>query len=175
MAIDSLRSGAIEICFDPSLNVYPNKCRILIEGQMLDTGTAKDGVLLKMPSLRDVNEQFGEGSIIAEGLKTAFMCCANNALDFYALPRKDASVGAIVKAQYTITFTGEATTYGRVDMYVGDGRWRTSDRVVLGTTAEEVATIVGEALSREPGLPLNECLGYVCKVPGHGCCPAPQS
>ena len=41
MSIDSLRSGAIRICFDPSLNAYPNKCRILLEGQMLDTGTAE--------------------------------------------------------------------------------------------------------------------------------------
>jgi hypothetical protein len=164
MAIDSLRSGAIEICFDPSLNVYPNKCRILIEGQMLDTGIAKDGVLLKMPSLRDVNEQFGEGSVITEGLKTAFACCADNALDFYALPRKDASVGAVTKAQYTMTFTGDATTYGRVDMYMGDGRWRTSDRIVLGTTAGEIATIVAETLMREPGLPfevLNTNVGEI--------------
>ena len=127
MSIDSLRSGAIEICFDPSLNVYPNKCRILIEGQMLDDGIAPEGQLIFMPSLRDVNEQFGEGSVIAEGLKTAFLCCGNNALDIYALPRKDASVGAVTKAQYTMTFTGDATTYGRVDMYMGDGRWRTSD------------------------------------------------
>ena len=146
MSIDSLRSGAIEICFDPSLNVYPNKCRILIEGQMLDDGVAKEGQLIFMPSLRDVNEQFGEGSVIAEGLKTAFLCCGNNALDIYALPRKDASVGAVTKAQYTMTFTGDATTYGRVDMYMGDGRWRTSDRIVLGTTAAEVATIVAETL-----------------------------
>ena len=47
MSIDSLRSGAIRICFDPSLNAYPNKCRILLEGQMLDTGTAADGVPIK--------------------------------------------------------------------------------------------------------------------------------
>ena len=87
-ACDPARS---EICFDPSLNAYPNKCRILIEGQMLDTGTAPDGELLKIPSLRDVDVLFGEGSVIAEGLKTAFLCCANNALEFYALPRKDAS------------------------------------------------------------------------------------
>ena len=30
MSIDSLRSGAIRICFDPSLNAYPNRCRILV-------------------------------------------------------------------------------------------------------------------------------------------------
>ena len=95
MSIDSLRSGAIRICFDPSLNAYPSKCRILLEGQMLDTGTAEPDELIKIPSLRDVDLLFGEGSIIAEGLKTGFGCCPNQAMEFYALPRDDASaVGA---------------------------------------------------------------------------------
>ena len=95
MSIDSLRSGAIRICFDPSLNAYKSKCRILIEGQKLDTGTAVSGELLKIPSLRDADLLFGEGSIIAEGLKTAFACCPNHAMEFYALPWDDADMGAI--------------------------------------------------------------------------------
>src|SRR5262245_19943041 len=101
MSIDSLRSGAIRICFDPSLNVFPNRCRLLIEGQKLPEGInpktgktegiAEDGQLLKIPSLRDVDELFGEGSVIAEGLRTAFGCCLTQAMDIYALPRADAS------------------------------------------------------------------------------------
>ena len=91
MSIDSLRSGAIRICFDPSLNAYPNRCRILVEVQMLDTGVAEDGELIKMPSLKDVDLLFGEGSIIAEGLRTAFLCCPEGVMEFYALPHKDAS------------------------------------------------------------------------------------
>ena len=153
MSIDSLRSGAIRICFDPSLNAYKNKCRILIEGQMLDAGTAESGALLKIPSLRDADVLFGEGSIIAEGLKTAFLCCPNHAMEFYALPWKDADVGADQAAAYTLTFTGEALSDGRVDLFMVDGRYNTSTRVHEGDTAEEIATNVALALNAEAGLP----------------------
>jgi hypothetical protein len=155
MSIDSLRSGAIRICFDPSLNAYKSKCRILIEGQKLDTGTAESGVLLKIPSLRDADILFGEGSIIAEGLKAAFACCPNNAMEFYALPWDDADVGASTAAVYTVTFTGTATSDGRVDLFMVDGRYNTSVRVHEGDTPEEIATNVALALSSEPGLPFD--------------------
>ncbi|MEY9493750.1 hypothetical protein [Bradyrhizobium elkanii] len=155
MAIDSLRSGAIRICFDPSLNAYPNKCRILLEGQMLDTGTAEDGALIKIPSLRDVDLLFGEGSVIAEGLKTAFGCCPNNAMEFYALPHMDESVGAVAAAVYTLTFTGPATSDGRIDLFMGDGRWNTSTRVTEGETADAIAAAVAQSIGVEIGLPFD--------------------
>src|SRR5262245_573718 len=153
MSIDSLRSGAIRICFDSSLNVFPQRCRILVEGQMLDTGSAESGELIKIPSLRDVGDLFGEGSVIAEGLKTAFGCCPNHAMDIYALPRKDAEIGATAKATHTLTFTGPATSDGRVDIYMGDGRWNTSTRVRTGDTATAIATAVAASLNAEIGLP----------------------
>jgi len=153
MSIDSLRSGAIRICFDPSLNAYPNRCRILVEGQMLDTGTALDGELIKMPSLKDVDLLFGEGSIIAEGLRTAFLCCPQQVMEFYALPWMDATIGASVKAAYTVTFTGTAESDGRVDLFLVDGRYNTSVRVHEGDTADEIATNVANELNSEPGLP----------------------
>src|SRR5262245_48361670 len=123
MAIDSLRSGAIRICFDPSLNAFPNRCRILVEGQMLDDGDAVDGELIKIPSLQGIDDLFGEGSIIAEGLRAAFGCCPEHAMEFYALPHKDASVSAVAKAAYTIEFTGTATADGRTDLFIADGRY----------------------------------------------------
>src|SRR5262245_53030894 len=153
MAIDSLRGGQIRICFDPSLNVFPNKCRILLEGQMLDTGTATEDELIKIPALRDVDALFGEGSIIAEGLKTAFGCCPNHAMDIYALPRKDADIGATTKAAYTLTFTGPATSDGRVDIFMGDGRWNTSTRVRTGDTAAAIATAVAASINADIGFP----------------------
>jgi phage tail sheath gpL-like len=155
MSIDSLRSGAIRICFDPSLNAYKSKCRILIEGQKLDTGAAVSGELIKIPSLRDVDTLFGEGSIIAEGLKTAFACCPNNAMEFFALPFDDADVGATTKAAYTLTFTGPAASDGRVDIFMVDGRYNTSVRVYEADTAEEIAANVATALNAEPGLPFD--------------------
>ena len=155
MSIDSLRSGAIRICFDPSLNAYPSKCRILLEGQMLDEGTAEPDALIKIPSLRDVDTLFGEGSVMAEGLKTGFGCCPNGAMEFYALPRSDQSAGATTKAVYTITFTGPATSDGRIDLFIGDGRWNTSTRVVEGDTATDIATAVMNTLMAEAGLPFD--------------------
>ncbi len=153
MAIDSLRSGAIRICFDPSLNAYPSKCRVLVEGQMLDTGDADPDVLRKIPSLRDVDTLFGAGSVISEGLKTAFGCCPTQAMEFYALPRQDADVGATAAAAYTITFTGTATTDGRVDIFIADGRWNTSTLVHENDVPLDIATAVAAALSVDPTLP----------------------
>jgi phage tail sheath gpL-like len=155
MSIDSLRSGAIRICFSDALNAYPSKCRILLEGQMLDSGSAEDGELIKIPSLRDVDDLFGYGSIMAESLKTGFGCCANGAMEFYALPHLDASVGAITKAAYTLTFTGPATSDGRIDLFIGDGRWNSSVRITEGMTAAEIATEVNEYLMLEPGFPFD--------------------
>ena len=155
MSIDSLRSGAIRICFDSSLNAYKSKCRILIEGQMLDTGTAETDTLIKIPSLRDVDLLFGEGSVIAEGLKVAFLCCGNNAMEFYALPRDDASAGGTTAAAYTITITGPATADGRFDLFIADGRYNTSVRVNEGDTAEEIATAVAAELNATTGLPFD--------------------
>src|SRR6188472_3168446 len=122
MAIDSLRSGAIRICFDSSLNAYKSKCRILLEGQMLDSGTAVDGALIKIPALKGVDLLFGEGSVISEGLKTAFGCCPNHAMEFYALPHKDASVGATVKAIYNLTFNIHDAAGADVPGALSDGR-----------------------------------------------------
>jgi hypothetical protein len=170
MSIDSLRSGAIRICFDPSLNAYPSKCRILLEGQMLTGGSATPDELIKIPSLRDVDDLFGEGSIIAEGLKVGFGCCGNNAMEFYALPRSDISVGGTTKAAYTITFTGPATSDGRADFFIGDGRWNTSTRIVEGDTVDEIATAVSGAMAAEPGFPFDvaHALGVVTLTAKNG-------
>src|SRR6478736_10364113 len=147
MSIDSLRSGAIRICFDPSLNEFPNKCRILVEGQMLDTGTAVPGELIKIPALRGIDDLFGEGSVIAEGLRTAFVCCPQQAMEFYALPHKDADIAAVAKAAYTITFAAEspgtaATSDGRVDIFMMDSKYNTSTHIIEGMTPTEIAAAV---------------------------------
>src|SRR5262249_27094558 len=106
------------------------------------TGVADENELIKIPALRDVDLLFGEGSILAEGLRTAFGCCPTHAMEFFALPRKDADVGATTAAKYTITFTGDATTDGRVDLYIGDGRWNTSTRIRTDDTPTDIATHV---------------------------------
>jgi hypothetical protein len=155
MSIDSLRSGAIRVCFSDAANAYPSRCRILLEGQMLDTGTAEDGKLIKIPSLRDVDTLFGAGSVIAEGLKTSFGCCPDQSMEHYALPHKDASVGSVTKAVYTMTFAGTAATDGRIDLYAGDGRWNTSTHITAGMTDQDVALAVAASLQALIGFPFD--------------------
>ena len=50
---------------DPPLNAYPNRCRILVEGQMLDTGTAIEDELTRdpLPLRDDLTCWSGEGSV----------------------------------------------------------------------------------------------------------------
>lgn len=139
MAIDALRDGYVRLCFDPSLNVVGNRCRVVLEGQYIEqvgTDVVPD-VLRKITSLRDIDTLFGEGTVLAEAFKTAFACCGNGAVEFFALPREDAALA--VKAAYTVTFTGPATADGRVEIYWGDGRYNVSFRVEEGDTATQIA------------------------------------
>jgi hypothetical protein len=74
-------------------------------------------------------------------------------MEFYALPRKDADVGATTKAAYTITFTGLATADGIVDLFIADGRYNSSTRVTEAMTPTEVAAAVVAELDSIEGLP----------------------
>ena len=147
MSIDALRDGFVRLCFDPSLNVYKGKCRILLEGQYLDTNSDCDVVpdkVMRVASLRQVDCQFGAGSVLAESLKVAFACCGNNANEIWVIPRADAA-GA-TKAAFTMAFTGPATSDGRIDIYWGDYRYNISVRVTEGMTASQIATAVAAAI-----------------------------
>lgn len=148
MAIDSLRDGFVRLCFDPSLNVYKGKCRILLEGQVAPEVDTPCPIVLDKPmkvaSLRQVDCQFGEGSVLAESLKVAFGCCPNNANEIWVIPRADA--GGAVKAAYTMTFTGPATADGRIDIYWGDARYNISVRITEGMTATQIAAAILAAL-----------------------------
>ncbi|UPT53290.1 tail sheath protein [Synechococcus phage Ssp-JY38] len=140
MAIDALRDGYVRICFDPSLNIVGDRCRVVLEGQYYDPGDGCDvvpDVLRKVTSLRDIDCLFGEGSVLAESFKTALECCAGGGVEFFALPRLDAD-GAVA-AEYTVTFTGPATSDGRVEIYWGDGRYNVSFRVEAGDTETDIA------------------------------------
>lgn len=155
MAIDSLRDGFVRLCFDPSLNVVGNKCRMLFEGQYFDPAlgcTIVPDQLIKITSSRDLNCQFGEGSVLGESLKRAFDCCANGAVEIWALPRLDA-VGA-VKAAYTMTFTGPASGDGRADIYWMERDYNISVRITEGMTATQIAAAIATAYGAVAGFPM---------------------
>ncbi len=172
MAIDALRDGFVRMCFDPSLNVYEGKCRILLEGQVYSDGTTTCPIVLDQPmkitSTRQLACQFGEGSVLAESLKVAFGCCSNNAVEIWAIPREDAD-GA-VKAVYTTTFTGNATEDGRVDLYQGDSRYNISVRITAGMTPTQIAAAITAALNALDGYPylVTSALGVMTQTARNG-------
>jgi hypothetical protein len=147
MALDSLRDGFVRICFDTSGNVAGKKCRLVLDGQYFDPGlgcTVTPNQLVRVTDVREIDCQFGAGSVLSESLKTAISCCNNRGIDIYALPREDALLS--VKARYTMTFTGPAVTDGRADIYWGDGRYNISVRVFSGDTAAIIAGNVAAAI-----------------------------
>lgn len=141
MPLDSLRDGFVRVCFDPSANIYQGKCRILLEGQYVVDPTSTclvvPDTLMQITSLKDVSCYFGAGSVLCESLKAAFGCCANNAVEIYAIPRQDAA--GSVKAEYTMTVAGDAMTDGRIDIYWGEGAYNISLYVTEGMTRDEIA------------------------------------
>lgn len=154
MALDALRDGYVRLCFDPSLNVVGDRCRVVLEGQYYDPGegcVAVPDQLRKITSSRDVDCLYGAGSILAESLKVALDCCGGDSVEIYALPRLDAA-GA-VKAVYTMTFTGPATSDGRLDIFWGEARYNISVRVREGDTATVIAAAVAAAYTQVSGLP----------------------
>jgi phage tail sheath gpL-like len=156
MAIDALRDGYVRLCFDPSLNVRGTQCRVVLEGQYIPPVAPATLVpadkLIKVTSLRNVDAQFGAGSVLAEALKVAFDCCGNSAVEIFALPREDA--GDAVKAAYTATITGPATSDGRVEIAWGDGRYAIDFRVTEGQTATQIAAaLVAAIVAQAPGFP----------------------
>lgn len=147
MPLDSLRDGFVRICFDPSMNVYSGKCRMLFEGQYIPDplNPVEPDVPIQIPSVRNVEAMFGTGSVLSEGLKTAFQCCPNQAIEIYALPRADAAAG--VAAVYTITLTGTATTDGQIDLYWGEGEYNITAAVNIG---DDATVIAAEILDETP-------------------------
>ena len=130
---------------------------------MLAEGEALPGELIKIPSLRDVDVLFGEGSVITEGLRAGYACCPQQVMEFYALPHLDADVSALTKAAYTITFTGDATSDGVIDLFIADGRYNTTTRITEGMTPTDCAANVVFELHATPGLPFDvtSALGVV--------------
>lgn len=147
MPLNSLRDGFVRICFDPSLNVIADGCRVLFEGQYYDPGqgcTVTADELIKVSSDRDIDCRFGEGSVLAEALKKAFACCTNDAVEFFAIPRANAA--GSTAAEYTITYTGTATADGRIDIYWGEAQWNISVRITEGMTPTAIAAAIQAAV-----------------------------
>ena len=146
MALDALRDGFVRLCFDPSLNVLGTSCRLVLEGPRMNAGLAPFNQLVKITSTADIDVMFGVGGALSESLKVAMNCCGNDAVEIFALPRPN-PLGALVAA-YTLTIGGgPATSPGRIDLYMGAGRYNISVEVEAGQTNTQIAAAIDAAIS----------------------------
>jgi hypothetical protein len=141
MAQSVLADGFVNLCIDPSLNFYDGKCRVLVEGQA--DGSATADALRPVPSSRNIDDLFGEGTVLSLALKKVFCTCPNN-VEVFAIPRADPS-GAVA-AQYTWTFTGTATSDGRIEIFAIDKDYSINILVEEGDTPTVIAGNVLAAL-----------------------------
>lgn len=150
MAQDVLRDNFVKLCIDPSLNFFDGKCRVLVEGQMLDAGSATADVVRPLVSGRteDIDALYGAGSQLAESLKAMFCTCPNNA-EYFVIPRDDPA--SSVAATFTLTITGPATSDGRVELYALDGKYNIDFRVEAGDTATQIAAAIAAEYTAEHG------------------------
>lgn len=138
MARDPFSDGFVNLCIDPNANWLGEGTRVLIEGQM--TGTAVPAnVIVPVTGERDIDANFGQGSVLSESLKYA-LAAGRGAISLYALPRADEALG--VAAVYTLTVAGPATTDGRVTLYAGEAKYNIDVHVDAGDSATTIAALV---------------------------------
>lgn len=152
----SLRTPGAYVEFDSSraqrgLAAQPQK--VLVVGQMLATGTAAAGVVVRVTTPAQAVALFGRGSMLARMFR-AFKR-VDETLETWALPLVDLVGGA--KAAGTVVFGGLPTASGEVVLYVG------GDRLTVPITASQattsIATAVGAAINAAADLPLVATVG----------------
>ena len=74
----------------------------------------------------------------------------------------------MAKAVYEIKFEQNIYTPGRIDLFIGDGRWNTSTRILAGMKDDEVAAAVAASLQNEQGLPFDVVQGDPLAGSGEG-------
>lgn len=143
MANALLADGFVDLCFDTSLNFFDGKCRVLFVGQKTAAGTAMAGELIAVQGQSDINDFFGQTSVLADAMRIAFETCPNN-VAFYAVPQDDGA-GAVA-AEYEMTFTGPATSAGRIDLFLGNRGTSIDVFIPNGSTDAQIATLVEAAI-----------------------------
>lgn len=138
MAQDALSDGFVKLCISDGLNFFDGKCRVLIEGQFIPVVGSEvvADTITRVLNTRDIEAQFGVGSVLSEALKKV-MCACPSKIDLFALPRADAA--ASVASVYTLTITGPATSDGRFTLFMGDSSYNIDFTVTSGDTATQIA------------------------------------
>lgn len=118
--------------------------KILMLGQMLPTGTATPGEVIRVTSVDAGTNFFGLGSML-DCMVRRFKKIHPYG-DLYVLPLADSSTAATAKG--TFTFEGRVTRSGTVNMYIGGRRLRIPAR--MGQEAADLARAAAEAINADP-------------------------
>ncbi len=148
---DTIRVPLCYVEFDNSQAVQGTPSymsKIMVFGQMLETGAATPGSPVQVLSADHGVKLFGRGSMLAAmiaGLKGA-----NAYTETWAVPLADDAEG--VAASGALTVTGPATGSGTLALYVAGVRVRVA--VAAADTAAVIATKIAAAIAAEPDLPV---------------------
>lgn len=139
-----LRSPGQYIEFDNSravqgLALMPH--RILVIGQMLDTGLAEPAVPIRITSVDQAIEQFGRGSMLASMFRV--LKANNESTDSWALPLEDDD--AAQAAAGSLAVSGPATGSGTIALWIGGQRVRVG--VSAGDAADDIAAAIAAAVT----------------------------
>lgn len=137
--------------FDPtlaSLGASLMPYNVLLFGQKLAEGSAKDYQVCRPISKKQGDDLFGQGSMLSE------MCAAylnaNPYTKMLAIPAPDAEEGNA--AQGALVLSGTVTEASPLCLYIGGTRVRAS--APLGATGADVASNLAAAIAASPDLPV---------------------
>lgn len=127
--------------------------KILVLGQMLDTGIATAEVPVQVTSADHASALFGAGSQLARMF--AALKANNRYTESWAIPLEDDSEG--VQATGTITFGALPTAAGVLNLYIAGKRVRIA--VAADDTPAEVAAALVLAITADTSLPVTAAAG----------------
>ena len=145
----NLRLPGVFIEVDPSkASRSDDPGRILVVGQMLNTGSAVAGAPVPVVSVADAKAQFGVGSMLADMIAAVRQNDPFGLL--WALPLADA--GGAVAATGTVTVNAAPTAAGVISLYIGGVLVPVA---VAGTeTVNATATAIAAAINANADLPV---------------------
>jgi phage tail sheath gpL-like len=115
--------------------------KLLLIGQKLSSGTAAEGVPVRVASESQAAGLFGTSSMLTAMVRKSL--AANNFTETWAVPLADNGGG--VAAASTLVVTGPATSDGTISLYVGDEL--ISVPVLSGDTAITIASDIADAIT----------------------------
>ena len=120
--------------------------KVLMLGNMLPTGNAEPGKIIRITSVDSGTYEFGLGSMLDQMVRRFKRIHPYG--DLWVLPLVDAAAG--VAASGSFLFDGQATSAGAVNLYIGGRRVRIAAR--RGATSASLALLAAEAINSEPEL-----------------------